>query len=84
MITPTLPSTSVRTLWLPFKLRNPAWKAVDEDIEAVERLFDIKAGPQTPEQEKHAQLAADLVKISDKETKTTLISRQAILRKFLG
>ena len=64
--------------------KNPAWKAVDEDIEAVERLFDIKAGPQTPEQEKHAQLAADLVKISDKETKTTLISRQAILRKFLG
>lgn len=64
--------------------KNPAWKAVDEDIEAVEKLFDIKAGPETPEQEKHARLAADLVKISDKETKTTLISRQAILRKFLG
>ncbi|MCV3742159.1 phosphoenolpyruvate carboxylase [Lentilactobacillus hilgardii] len=64
--------------------KNPAWKAVDDDIEGIEKLFDIVAGPETEEEEKHAQLTSDLVKISDDTTKTALIQRQATLRKFLG
>lgn len=66
------------------KAQNPAWSGVEEDIQAIEKEFDIKAGPQTPEEEKHADLASDLVKISDNDTRTAIIQRQGELRRFLG
>ncbi len=66
------------------KAKNPAWKAVQDDIKDVEDLFEFKSGPKDADEEKHANLAADMVKISDTDTKRLLIGRMGLLRNFLG
>ncbi|MCK8624430.1 phosphoenolpyruvate carboxylase [Apilactobacillus xinyiensis] len=66
------------------KQHNSAWKGVEEDIEAMDELFGIKAGPVTKDQIKHAQLATDLVSIQDVQIRTLLIEKMSKLRHFLG
>ncbi|GLB46537.1 phosphoenolpyruvate carboxylase [Philodulcilactobacillus myokoensis] len=64
--------------------KNPAWKVVDKEIQDLEDILDVKFGPTTDDQAKHAELAADLVSIHDKQTRTELINRMGLLRHFLG
>ncbi|MHA8110199.1 phosphoenolpyruvate carboxylase [Lactobacillaceae bacterium Melli_B4] len=66
------------------KEQNPAWAAVEQDVIAMDELFDIQAGPTNDDEARHAELAADLDRINDKETRTMLIERMAKLRHFLG
>ncbi|CAK8054871.1 phosphoenolpyruvate carboxylase [Eupransor demetentiae] len=63
---------------------NPAWKAVQDDVKALEELFNLQAGPSNADEERHAELAADLNRIGDTETRALLIERMAKLRRFLG
>ncbi|WP_373762383.1 phosphoenolpyruvate carboxylase [Weissella soli] len=65
---------------------NSAWTAVREDIEILQAEFGFKVGPQTREQEQHAQLALQLVQIREGASVaiTALINREAQLRHFLG
>lgn len=64
--------------------KNDAWQGVKEDVTAIEKEFDIKAGPTNQDEEEHAKLANDLVRIDDTEVRTILIEKQGKLRHFLG
>ncbi len=64
--------------WLPFKLRTLLGKQLTKISKPLNAYLISRLVHKRLNKKKHAQLAADLVKISDKETKTTLISRQAI------
>lgn len=63
---------------------NPAWKGVQEDVEAIESAFDIQAGPTNEDEKEHAKLANDLVRIDDTEVRMILIEKMGKLRHFLG
>ncbi|MCV3297141.1 phosphoenolpyruvate carboxylase [Oenococcus kitaharae] len=63
---------------------NPAWAEVRQDIQDMQKILQFEIGPSNENEEEHARLASDLVKISDATTRTLLIEKQALLRRFLG
>ncbi|KGO32280.1 hypothetical protein Q757_01980 [Oenococcus alcoholitolerans] len=63
---------------------NPGWKEAIEDIDDLRAILQFQTDHSTEQQEEHGRLASDLVKVSDPDTKTMIIEKQARLRKFLG
>ena len=67
--------------------RNPAWQAVQDDVDAVQSSLGIALGPQTDQELQHCRLAVqslDKTHKDDKATLTDLINHMARLRKSLG
>jgi phosphoenolpyruvate carboxylase len=66
--------------------KSPAWKRIAEDIKAVERILELKLGPQTKEEKEHKLLTSKIYKRIDSGSNsiTDLIVKSAILRKSLG
>ena len=63
---------------------NPAWEGVRKDIDDLSQILKIQPGPKTKPELEETKLATDLVHTRDPETRTYIINRQGLLRKFLG
>lgn len=64
---------------------NPAWKAVQTDVQAAEALLDLQFGPQTKDEHEHHKLSTEALPIKDnKEVLTGIIEQMAVLRRSLG
>ncbi|WP_273951042.1 phosphoenolpyruvate carboxylase [Leuconostoc mesenteroides] len=68
------------------KTQNAAWAEVEEDILIMQRIFKFEIGPQTREEQQHAEIALQVVQFKDGAPVaiTALINRMAQLRHFLG
>lgn len=68
------------------KTQNSAWAEVEEDILIMQRIFKFEIGPQTREEQQHAEIALQVVQFKDGAPVaiTALINRMAQLRHFLG
>jgi len=64
--------------------KNVAWKHIAEDIEAVEKILEIQVGPESPDEIRHQELSTQLLKTTDKDKRTKIITEMAVLRKSLG
>ncbi|TPR18799.1 phosphoenolpyruvate carboxylase [Apilactobacillus timberlakei] len=64
--------------------QNNNWQGVKEDVDAIQDIFDITAGPTDEDEMEHAKLANDLVRINDEEVRNILIEKMAKIRHFLG
>jgi phosphoenolpyruvate carboxylase len=63
--------------------RNPTWKTVQDDVNAIEETLDINLQPQSDEQRRHQALSAQLL-VADPVDYPDLINKMAALRKSLG
>jgi phosphoenolpyruvate carboxylase len=64
---------------------NPAWKAVQTDVENAEAILGVEFGPQTKDEHEHHKLSSDALLIKDnKEVLTSIIEHMAVLRRSLG
>lgn len=63
-----------------------AWKAVLEDVKAIEEVLDITLGPSTKDEQKHYELSSKLVAQSDGNSSSSsdLITQMGVLRLSLG
>ena len=68
------------------KTQSPAWAEVERDIMILKAIFNLEVGPQTREEQQHAEIALQVVQIKDGApiAVTALINRMAQLRHFLG
>lgn len=68
------------------KTQSPAWADVERDIMIVKDIFNLEIGPQTREEQQHAEIALQVVQIKEGApiAITALINRMAQLRHFLG
>ncbi|HEX5744274.1 MAG TPA: phosphoenolpyruvate carboxylase [Candidatus Saccharimonadales bacterium] len=60
------------------------WKAILEDVEAVEDIFGIRLGPGSEDERTHHELSSKLASAPDKDDPSELIDKMAALRKSLG
>jgi phosphoenolpyruvate carboxylase len=63
---------------------NSAWKAIQDDVIATERVLGIRLGSQTRDQAKHKTLSSKLLQAKDKQSRSQLITEMGILRGSLG
>jgi phosphoenolpyruvate carboxylase len=63
---------------------NAAWQAVQQDVEALQAVLDIKLGPLTDDQKQHHRLTSGMLLTDDKAELSQLIYQSGVLRKSLG
>lgn len=65
--------------------RNPAWQAVQDDIDSAAAVLGIKFGPRTKDQQEHHELAAHvLLAVNRPQALERFINETAVLRRSLG
>ncbi len=64
---------------------NPAWQAVQQDIEAAEKVLGLQFAAQTPDEKAQHSLSTKVLTAKDNPTElTSLITQTALLRRSLG
>lgn len=64
--------------------QNPAWLQIEEDVEALEKLLNIKFQPHTSDQLAHQRLSSMLLLAGSTPERSELITKMATLRRSLG
>ena len=60
------------------------WEAILEDIESIQEVLGIELGPDTKDEQRHCELSAQLIKLTDGADSAKLLTEMAELRRSLG
>jgi phosphoenolpyruvate carboxylase len=69
---------------LEFAAGSKAWNGILNDVEAIEKVFSVKLGPRTKDEQAHRDLSSKLINLSEKADSSKLVTQMAELRRSLG